>query len=343
MAILDLTAKFNSYQYFLLYGTVHYAMCISYMQIDILHPLTSLELKMCKTLPVDICQAQAASLDDNIYVGGGCTSSDNDAMLYVYDSRTDAWDSMTTPVYHFALTTYKSQLLLVGGKLLEDKKVTNRIWTLGEGTMPWKEELPAMLIKCHSASAIEYKDNVIVAGGAQKATQSDIDVVEVYNGHSWSYAQSLPKPCSDIKSTIYNGHWYLMGKWGSDVHYASLEEVVSYCQVANPKNIWDHKPPLPKLPINIQVVPNHSYMPFTPIMFGNRLLAIGGWKTPTSSIFAYSSRTKSWISVGCIGIENSFASCMIVLSSGELMVIGGFSDQGCYSNKVFKITLKGKK
>ena len=276
--------------------------------------------------------------NNDLYVGGGCTSTDNDAMLYIYNFTTDKWDSIATPVYNFALTTYKSQLLLVGGKMLENRKriVTDKVWTLGQDTMSWQLNLPVMITKRHSASAVEFMGNVIVAGGACKLTLSDIDVVEVYNGQHWFKAQSLPQPCSDIKSTIYNGHWYLMGKWGNEVYCASLKELISQHQ-----HIWNQ--PLPKIPMNIQVLPDHPYMPFTPIVFGHRLLAIGGWKTRTSYIFAYSSRTKSWIQVTCIEIENTFASSMIVLPTGELIVVGGFRISGkCSLDNVFKVTLKGK-
>ena len=307
------------------------------MQVDVLHPLISLESSKCQNLPVCVSHAQAVWWNDAVYVGGGCTSIDNDAFLYIYNLTADIWKSISAPAYNFALTTYHSRLLIIGGKMHEGEHVivTNKIWSLGRDTMAWELNLPAMTTKRHSASAVEYMDNVIVAGGACKLIMSDTDVVEVYNGQCWCQVQCLPKPCSDIKSTVHNGHWYLAGKWGNQVYHASLKELIS-----QGKNVW--KLPLPELPTNIHVLPGHTYTPFTPILFGNRLLAIAGWNTPTPSIFCFSSHINSWIlRTHNIEMENTFASSMIVLPTGELMVIGGFSGK-CPVDNVIKVTLKGK-
>ena len=66
--------------------------------------------------------AQAVWLAKKLYVGGGFSVEDtenydleNNQALYVYTPTTDMWGIIATPVYWFALTTYRSQLLLVGG------------------------------------------------------------------------------------------------------------------------------------------------------------------------------------------------------------------------------------
>ena len=72
--------------------------------------------------------AQAVLLCDKLYVRGGYSMSltpevDN-SKLYIYTLTIDTWDVLDTPVYWFALTTYHSQLILVGG---DDQTGTCRI------------------------------------------------------------------------------------------------------------------------------------------------------------------------------------------------------------------------
>ena len=92
-------------------------MLISNIQVDILHPLASVEWQECREVPVCIGRAQAVWLKNKVYLGGGTVSGSkrDEARLYVYTPATDTWDVLDTPVYHFALTTYHSQLVLVGG------------------------------------------------------------------------------------------------------------------------------------------------------------------------------------------------------------------------------------
>ena len=61
--------------------------------------------------------AQAVWLGDKLYVGGGWTSGSRRdiAKLYIHTPTTDTWSHINTPVYYFALVTYHSQLVLVGG------------------------------------------------------------------------------------------------------------------------------------------------------------------------------------------------------------------------------------
>ena len=103
--------------------------------------------------------AQAVWLGDKLYVGGGFTSGrqrDN-ASLYMYTPTTDTWSRINTPVYFYALITYRSQLVLVGGKEYAgegiDGPVTNKLWTLTEHGQ-WREILPPMSKNRYHASVV---------------------------------------------------------------------------------------------------------------------------------------------------------------------------------------------
>ena len=108
------------------------------MQVDILHPYAELKWRECTRLPVGMSNAQAVWLWDKLYVGGGGTSESvrDAARLYIYTPTTDTWSHINTRVSWFALITYHSQLVLVGGGNFVGEErygpVTNKLWTLTE-------------------------------------------------------------------------------------------------------------------------------------------------------------------------------------------------------------------
>ena len=283
--------------------------------------------------------AQAVWMGDKLYVGGGVTVRSglgDAARLYVYIPTHDTWSHIDTPVNFFALIIYHSQLVLVGGREYatvgekKDQSVTNKLWTLTEYNQ-WRETLPPMTAKRQWASAVEFADNILVAGGKDDGDRN-IDIVEVYNSHHWARAQCLPKPCYYMKSTVLNGHWYLMG--GDEqrkVYYASLDSLIASCQSS--------EKPLPSVWKRLSNVPNeHS----STVVFGNRLIAVRGgeYQSPSSSIHAYSPYTQSWVHVGNMSITLS-STCSTVLPTGELMVIGGWSDPSPWVSCVYKASLNG--
>ena len=254
------------------------------------------------------------------------------ARLYIYTPTTDTWDTpIDTPVYYFGLTTYHSQLVLVGGKEYVSwyggGEHANKLWTLSEDGQ-WQETLPPMPTPCTFASAVSHGDHLLVIGGDYHNNKA-----YVYNGHHWTSAQDPPQPLFTIRSTIFNGHFYLIGEGKvlpqeKHVYSASLDLLIASCQpseTSQPSSVWKRLPDAP-----------HGYC--YPAVFGNRLIAVekrGGLLSPTTSLHAYSSFTQSWVHMGDASVPSSAATpCAIVLSSNELMVVGG--------RRAFKATLQSK-
>jgi hypothetical protein len=287
------------------------------VQVDILHPLASLEWRECRGPPVDISGADAVWLKDKVYVRGGWTLGikRESARLYIYTPATDAWTTLDTPVYHFGLTTYHSQLVLVGGtKYVLDASVagtaTNKLWTLNEDGQ-WQETLPPMPIPCTFASAVSHGDHLLVISGGYPTNK-----LYVYNGHHWASAQHLPERLYPPRSTVFNGHLYVMG--GGFVYSASLDSILVSCQpseTSQPSSLWKR---LTNVPCG------YCY----PAVFGNRLVAVGRRSTDIiapSSLYAYSSLTQEWIHMGdvpSILICNT-PPCAVLLPSNELMIVSG--------------------
>ena len=80
-----------------------------------------------------------------------------------------------------------------------------------------------------------------------------------------------------MKSTVLDGHWYLMGGVGQkeEVYYASLDSLVASCQPS--------EKPLPSV---WKRLPDVHHECSSIAVFGNRLIALGGLRgrSPSSSI-----------------------------------------------------------
>ena len=263
----------------------------------------------------------AVCLKDKVYVGGGGTSGSRreDARLYIYSPATDTWTTLGTPVYYFALTTYHSQLVLVGGREYVGEIFdslclpTNKLWTLSEDGQ-WQETLPPMPASCGiSTSAVSHGDHLLVISDD---SINNLNKVYVYNGHHWASAQCPPQRIELTKSTVFNGHWYLMGGELRDlfktyVYSASLDSLLASCETSQSSSLWKR----------LTDVPGSSCYP---AVFGNRLVVVEyGSPVTTTFLYAYSSFTQSWVHIGDAPISSGYVSfvCAVVLPSNELMVV----------------------
>ena len=256
--------------------------------------------------------AQAVWLKDKVYVGGGWTSGNDRsaARLYIYTSATDTWATQDTLVYWFGLTTYHSQLVLVGGWEYGGGPTTNKLWTLIlSEDYQWQETLPPMPTSCSNPSAVSHGDHLLVIGDGYP------NKIYVYNGHHWASAQHPPHHLDSIRSTIFSGDWYVMGG-GGFVYSASLDSLLASCQpseTSQPSSLWKRLTDAPS-----------KYC--CPVAFGNRLVAVGkrsiGAATP-SCLYAYSSHTQSWVDIGDAPISCITPPCAVLLPSNELMIMSG--------------------
>jgi hypothetical protein len=215
--------------------------------------------------------------------------------------------------------------VLVGGREYGGENVsgepTNKLWTLSEDGQ-WQETLPPMPTPCAApASAVSHGDHLLVISDATYNYRNN--KIYVYNGHHWASAQHPPEKLRYINSTIFNGHWYVMGYEGI-VYSASLDSLLASCQpseieTSQPSSLWRRLTDAPS---------RRCY----PLMFGNRLIAVKtiillSDTSITSSLYAYSSLTQSWVHMGDVkspSISVNFsiiAPCAVLLSSTELMIV----------------------
>ena len=253
-------------------------------------------------------------------------SPEPSSILLVYDFTEDLWDRLDTPTQWYALTSYNSQLVLVGGTEPNTEIATNELWVLDE-QCNWTQPLPPMTTERYQASAVNVGNHLIVAGGKGDSCVGPLDVVEVYDGHQWRTAQSLPRPRSWMKSALHEGKWYLDGGAQAEedckIYYTSLESLIAttHSEGDEQSSVWKELPGSPLLWS-------------TPVVFKNQLISVAGYfhnsAFPYSSaIHAYfpSNCNMSWVHVGDLPVA-CYSTCALVLPTGELLVIGGHSECG---------------
>ncbi len=219
---------------------------------------------------------------------------------------------METPTRYCALTTYHSQLVLIGGLVAssdEAIKVTNKLWISEHDTiMNWKSSLlPPMPTRRWGSSAVTTgtPESIIVAGGRGE-DGAVLDTVEALVQEQWSTCQPLPKPRYAMHSTIHNGKLYLMGGYrqGYAVFYCDLVSLISssQCEQTLATSLWNQ----------IDACEPYSI----PVSMGQHLIAMR-----RNPINAFSPPTKSWIHVEDlpVGVTSKAA---IVLPNGVLFMIG---------------------
>ncbi len=236
-----------------------------------------------------------------------------------------SWTTVETPTSYSALTTYHSQLVLIGGMEASSYEATNKLWiSEHDAIMNWKSSLlPPMPTRRYRSSAVTTgtPESIIVAGG-QREDRTYLDTVEAFVQEQWSTCQPLPKPCLMTNSTIHNGKLYLMGgiHQGYAVFYCDLVSLISssQCEQTLATSLWN----------KFDACETDSI----PVSMGQHLIAMG-----ENTINAFSSPTKSWIRVEDLPV-GVICSAAIVLPNGVLFMIG-YVDDGY---RVFKVSLISK-
>ena len=303
-------------------------------QVDLLHPLTTLEWEQCCKVPDNLTGAQAVVLGDMVYVGEQ-TANMGPGSLLIYDVTRDSWiKRINTPTNLYTLTTYGSELVLVGGRypctelfeMLRPSNVTNKVWVLDEHQCLNSNRLPAMLTAHMRASAVSKDNHLVVAGGTDGLSYSmfsmmpAVDVVEVYDGNVWARAQSLPRIDRTWKSIPCEGKWYLYGRIRSC--YTSLDSLIATARSDTPAteeqtSVWVDLPDGPQPVL------------YAPTMFGTQLVDVRGYtcslshrSTSALHVFCHGhgQQSSQWMHVEDLPVA-CHSTCMLLLPTRELLVV----------------------
>ena len=309
-----------------------------------------LSWKLCSNLPSKLSEGNATVFDDCIYCGGGTTDrEDNEYTVYRYDPSQDNWTTLPPlSVKYFGLGQVLGKLVTVGGKKRIDDRATDGIYSFDEQVQRWKQTVPPMPSARFAASVLSLKSILIVAGG-RNTPSSFTDAVEVFNHVTlqWYKTDPLPVACSSISLGIANGTCYALGgyKYLSRLNqalYASTDDLLRHAIPASQtshshgKNdcitsAWKEYPKIP------------SNQPAAGVLAGS-ILVIGGKKVPSGAnakeVYMYLPSVNSWIYFSDLPAPQ-FGSTVAVLSSTEILVIGGYHNENRL-NTVYKGTLRFK-
>ena len=257
------------------------------------------------TLQVD--HIKCAVLRDMVYVI--LMPADNlssPELHYASSSDLRHWRRLPSvlPTRDCALTTYHSQLVLVGGVDTDTGEVTNKLlWTSDTGHH-WQPSLPPMPTSCRNPSVVNtVSPEYLVVGFWRK--------VMMLIGKQWTTVEHPMGNLRDI--TLHNGRFYF-----GTIHHCDVKLLIASCtqprtdQPPNSASLWSEIPS-----------PRIGYL----ASFGQQLVTLY-W----SDIRAYSPITQSWIRV-----SKGMPGVIGVCPTGDLLVFG---HRG--KTEVFKVSLKGE-
>ena len=215
-----------------------------------------------------------------------------------------------------------------------------------EQSQKWEQTIPPMPTARWSPGVLSLQSALAVAGGCTSSTTFTA-AVEIFKPDTsqWYRADPLPTACCDISLVAIGNTCYALGGFnGSCLNqalYASVDDLLGNAVPANQtthsgssdtQSAWKA---LPNIPTNA---------PAAAVLAGN-LLAIGGWETSKGGakmkeVYMYSPST---IANSCIYISDLPAPrsnpAAAVLSSTEILVIGGWDIDGGRVSTVYKGTL----
>ena len=283
---------------------------MSCIQVDLLHP-TFVTLKWTgEHLNFGVKHTQAAHFNGKLYMGGTSMTKTGQpaAKLYSYiiSSKSEWKIEVDPPVYNFALVSYKSELLLIGGKVCsKENEIADFIWTYDKIQQKF-EKHPTLQLnrKRCGASATSCDDTLVVAGGEALSSESDRNVIEIYRDlDHWEVEQprELLYDSEEISIVIFNQQLFL--KSGLKTFFTSLDSLG-----VDTETSWKHVNNIPD-PLSWGTL----------AVFGQRLVVTNG-----AVIFAYSFCTGCWIPVEESNERSDIlGSCAVVLPTQEDMVIFG--------------------
>ena len=214
--------------------------------------------------------SRMVTIDDKVFI-----HSHNSCLLCAPLTDLSSWSELSLPpdVWHSTLTTYQSQLVLVGGVIKGER--TNKVWTSADGHN-WHQSLPPMS-RCRfwpKAVSSASPECLIVVGGDDVSDRT----IEILFSGKWI---SVPKElsyCHD-QITIHNGSLYLYDRSSNVMYCCMIESLLGEDHEKYWKTI-----PLPILPLS------HRYNSFVVLSFEQHLLAVC-----KESTYVYSPGAQSWV------------------------------------------------
>ena len=268
---------------------------------------------------------------------------ENEYTVCCYDPSQDKWTTLPPlSVRWFGLGELGSKLVAVGGRKKLDNRATNEVHSYNDRTKKWKQTIPPMPTARWSPGVLSLQSATLVVAGGRCTQSSYTDAMEVFSTETsqWYRTDPLPTPCSSVSIIDIGSTCYILGgyKYLSRLNQALYAYIGDLFQNAVPANrqtthsgrsgtqsAWKM---LPKVPSN---------QPTSAALAGN-ILALGGKGTSSGGnkkeMYMYLPSNNSWIYFNDLPTP-LFGTAVAILSSTEILVIGGESNED-RMNTVYK-------
>ena len=261
----------------------------------------------------------------NVYIGGGRAEVSHYKILE-YTNQGQLRE-IETPVALFGMAVVNNQLLIIGG-VDKEGRVTNQVWALDSVSGAWTQPFPGMPTSRKWLSAVGYKRWVLVVGGDGKRCVEVLDTAT----NKWYVATPLPYNAPYSSLTVIQDTLYVV--WHRSPVSLSIPILISDAVSQNPtthtssgsqSTEWQ---PLPDIP---------TKDPATISLLGS-LVAVGGDPT-SSSIAMYLPHMEQWLEVAQLPTPRQYCTCVILPGTQQLMVIGGWDENGKFVKSIDLCTL----
>ena len=307
--------------------------------------------------------------------GGVTENVDDFNQVLQYDLSTDEWSRLPPHlIVAFAMAQFMEHLITVGGRI-RNGRFTGKVYCFKEKPKKWVEFLTPMPTARYHLSVATTQSAIVASGGStgfKDGKAVPCDIVEVYSSETsqWHTTDSLPVPRGGMISVTIADTWYQLGG-GNDkdiptVMYAPLTDLVQRAtppapqsgspitaliqratslapQSASPISALFQKATSPA-PQSASPMSVWKTLPDTPLVgsaaasLSGNLLAMGGHDESSASeaVYIFFPLINSWVRVTTGDLPEPCYGCTAVqLSSNQLLVVGGFNDQGNHTKTVF--------
>jgi uncharacterized protein len=262
---------------------------------------------------------------------------DHMGWLFEFSEDLKSWKRLQPlPSALFGLSTYRSQLVLVGGLDVDTERLTNSVWVSDDGVKPWKKSLPPLSKPRHSATVANtgHPEYLVVAGGSSRK-------VEVLVNNQWVNVGFLPFHALPVSYTLYNGNLLFVATLGyvQCFVYCKLQALFDLCSkpgdVTVPEGFW-----------NGLVSSYRAYGGHVVDIARYTLVSLGGFLVQTyqnsevSSVYVLSAGTEAWVHVADIPEDLQCDKVKMVLATphGDLVIIGESGEELV----VLRVSAKGE-
>lgn len=311
-------------------------------------------------MPLGAVFPQAVAIGEKIYIGGGwmyrkkasaggeeCVvetnvasenkvRANNSVLEYSITEEGLQWREIVAPSVLFGMAAVDNQLITAGGFDPDnDDNGSDQVSVLDSNNKTWTQPFPAMPTARYWTSAIGYKRWLVVVGGMANEAKNIVEVLDT-NSKLWCKASPLPSPTLRPSLALIDDTLYIA--WGNGTEENSFAcqtliptlilNAICHAQASAKNTKWQA---LPNTPTSFPVlVPLHGH-----------LLAVGGFRTPSSTLAIYLPHIQQWEKVAELPTPRSgFAGCSFPLATKEVIVIAGGQDENKFTMETCELYME---